>query len=143
MPYTSCAARTSPCASVPALQSQCRAVTVLPKSLPVSDFEVRARSLAAPEEAGRSPLPPTTSLARSAAQHAPAPGLCRDGRQLPLALHIPSARQAQYCVAWDSISWLNPMVAPGSEFVKGNATVCLRNGPIPPGQFIVQSEPRE
>ena len=55
----------------------------------------------------------------------------------------PTPPQAQYCTDWDFISWLNPMVGPGSEFVRANATVCLKNGPIPAGLVTVQRELRE
>lgn len=60
-----------------------------------------------------------------------------------LAPSLPStiSLQAQYCTDWSSISWLNPMVGAASQFVRANATVCLKNGPAAEGLIAVQDEP--
>lgn len=41
IPPAVCKDRTAPCAAVPALPSSCKAVTVLPGDLPITDFEAR------------------------------------------------------------------------------------------------------
>lgn len=77
----------------------------------------------------------------------PSPPTVPGGQLLPILRppccgHFPcTAPQAQYCTDWDSISWLNPSVRKDAEFVRANATVCLKNGPIPQGLVTIQQEP--
>jgi hypothetical protein len=88
IPASSCATRFAPCASVPALPSACKVVTVLQQNMPVTDFE------------------------------------------------------AQYCTDFSFIDWLNPWVGKGADFVRANATICLKNGsPIPQGLVKTSPEP--
>ena len=54
------------------------------------------------------------------------------------AAAAPAGPQDDYGVSWDRIGWLNPTVPLGAETIPRGTTVCLKNGPTPPGATVLE-----
>ena len=82
------------------------------------------------------PTPPHT--------HFPAASIPLPPSLLPLLSSLPFLPlQSQFCVEWDSVSWLNPTVARNVTQLAAGRTVCLRNGATPADMVVLQAESRE